>query len=289
MHLDDFLQAYPSKHQLIKDNLLNSTLNFHHRLKMFLKHIVLSNGSSLTLSHYNYRIEFQLRGAPHAHGTLWMDWKRFTGLPRSTVCDIETALNRIKAEEPLNDAQNHALSQFADLFISVSLKDPATSDIVKEVNVHHHTKKACQKYGSTCRFNFPRYPIHKTIISAPSKMVYPDEKERVKKMMRHSQLLDGVKEVLTDEKKLHAVCMHNKEIIDEILQERKLKWKLKEIIDECKTQKVNKVVVPSDIQDLLQEFVDEEGKVSIKVLERKEALLQNHEERMNDLRRFLLR
>ena len=70
-------------------------------------------------------------------------------------------------------------------------------------------------------------------------MVYPDEKERVMKMMRHSQLLDGVKEVLTDEKKLHAVCMHNKEIIDEILQERKLKWKLKEIIDECKTQKVN--------------------------------------------------
>ena len=55
--LDEFLKAYPSKHELIKNNLLNATLNFQHRLKMFLKHIVLSNGSSLPLSHYNYRIE----------------------------------------------------------------------------------------------------------------------------------------------------------------------------------------------------------------------------------------
>ena len=74
--LDDFLKAYPSKHEFIKNNLLNATLNFQHRLRMFLKHIILSSGSPLTLDYFNYRIEFQLRGAPHAHGTLWMDWKQ---------------------------------------------------------------------------------------------------------------------------------------------------------------------------------------------------------------------
>ena len=25
---------------------------------------------------YNYRVEFQLRGAGHIHGTLWIDWDR---------------------------------------------------------------------------------------------------------------------------------------------------------------------------------------------------------------------
>ena len=75
--LDEFLKAFPSKHEMIRNNLLNATLNFQHRLKMFLKHVVLSKGSALTLSDYNYRIEFQLRGAAHSHGTLWMDWKQF--------------------------------------------------------------------------------------------------------------------------------------------------------------------------------------------------------------------
>ena len=32
--LDEFLKAYPSKHELIRNNLLNATMNFNHRLKM---------------------------------------------------------------------------------------------------------------------------------------------------------------------------------------------------------------------------------------------------------------
>ena len=163
---------------------------------MFLKHVVLSSGSPLTLSDYNYRIEFQLRGAPHAHGTLWMDWKRFKALPREDVKNIVQALNSIKAEKNLTPNNMKALEKFTDTFVSVSLKDPETSKIVKEVNVHHHTARACRKYGTSCRFNFPRYPTHKTVISAPSRIMYPDETERKVKMKQHSLLLEGVKEVL---------------------------------------------------------------------------------------------
>ena len=173
--LEEFLKAYPSKHEFIQNNLLNATLNFQHRLKMFLKHIMLSKGSSLTLKHYNYRIEFQLRGAPHSHGTLWPDWKRFKALPRETTLRIIQALNLIKAGERLEYHHKESLAQFADLFISVSLKNPATASIVKDVNIHHHTKRACQKYGTQCRFHFPRLPTYRTIISAPSNIVYQDE------------------------------------------------------------------------------------------------------------------
>ena len=228
--LDEFLKNYPSKHEFIKNNLLNATLNFQHRLRMFLKHIMLSKGSQLTLSHYNYRIEFQLRGAPHAHGTLWMDWKRFSALPRSTVDKIEKAFGLIKGGEQLDDEQKQALTQFADLFVSVSLMNPATSSIVNEVNVHHHTKRACKKYGTNCRFNFPRFPIHRTIISAPSNITYPCETERKNKMKQHTIVLEGVKEVLEDMDKLQDVCSYKKEEIDAIWNERQLKWRIQKLI-----------------------------------------------------------
>ena len=40
---DDYLKANADKHQFIKDNLLNATLTFHQRVKMFVKHIIMSN------------------------------------------------------------------------------------------------------------------------------------------------------------------------------------------------------------------------------------------------------
>ena len=279
--LDEFLTSYPSKHEFIRNNLLNATLNFQHRLRMFLKHIILSKGSSLTLSHYNYRIEFQLRGAPHAHGTLWMDWKRFTALPRHTVNKIERALNLIKAGEELSVDQKQALTEFADLFISVSLKNPTTAEIVKEVNVHHHTTKACRKYGTACRFNFPRFPIHKTIISAPSNITYPEEKERNIKMKQHKDFLDGVKEVLEDETIYQAICVHKKTQIQAIINERQLKWRLKEFIDEAQFNKQSVVSIPEDLLIVLKDIVDSHGKVSVKDLAIKEAQLMSHEESLD--------
>ena len=94
--LDDFLTAYPSKHNMIRTNLLNATLNFQHRLQMFIKHIVMSKTSSLPMDYYNYRIEFQFRGAPHAHGVLWIDWKKVTSLPREEIDNFIEAKNVIR-------------------------------------------------------------------------------------------------------------------------------------------------------------------------------------------------
>ena len=39
-------------------------------------------------------------------------------------------------------------------------------DIVEQVQIHHHTK-TCRKYGSKCRFNFPKFPSEQTIIAQP--------------------------------------------------------------------------------------------------------------------------
>ena len=281
--LDDFLNAYPSKHEFIRNNLLNATRNFQHRLRMFLKHIMLSKGSPLTLSHFNYRIEFQLRGAPHAHGTLWMDWKRFTALPNEDVKNIIQALNLIKVEGQLSDNHYQSLVKFADLFVSVTLKNPETVSIVKEVNVHHHTARACRKYGTKCRFNFPRFPTYRTIISTPARIVYPEEEVRKEKVQRLSILLDGVKEVLEDEVIMEQVVKYKEKEIQEIVRERSIKWKLQELISEGLYEKKSSIYIPDDLRDCLGSDVDENGLAQINNLKIKENTLESHDAEMKNI------
>lgn len=176
--LDDFLAAYPSKHNLIKNNLLNATLDFEQRLKQFIKYIILNKMGSLPAKYYNYRIEFQFRGAPHAHGVLWTNWEIIPQLSKEDRVNFIEAKNLIRNCQKLSEHHRLSMAKVADLAISVSLRDPSVNDLVKEVQLHRHTAKACKKYGTQCRFNFPKLPIHKTMISTPSNYVFDDDKEK---------------------------------------------------------------------------------------------------------------
>ena len=166
MPLEEYLSANESKHEFIKQHLLNATLTFNHRVKMFIKNIVMSKGSPMCVKYYSYKVEFALRGAGHIHGVLWVDWDKLTRTDdeqghaketREEVANIREALKKIKDEEALTTDEKESIAWFADKFISCSLKDPRTEAIVKAVNMHHHTK-TCRKYSCTCRFFFPRFP-----------------------------------------------------------------------------------------------------------------------------------
>ena len=112
--------------------------------------------------HYQYRIEFQSRGAGHAHGVLWLDLSALdTDFP-----GIKEIFQNIRTNAPFDIDQSSILRRFIDSFISCSLEDDTVSDIVKEVQIHHHTK-TCRKYGSKCRFNFPKFPSEETLIAQP--------------------------------------------------------------------------------------------------------------------------
>ena len=74
--LDEFLEKNVSKHEFIRKNVLTATLNFNHRVKEFIKTIVMNKYSDMCVQFYNYRVEFQMRGAGHIHGVLWIDWKK---------------------------------------------------------------------------------------------------------------------------------------------------------------------------------------------------------------------
>ena len=51
--LEDFFKANENKHEFIRKNLLNATLTFYQRVKMFIKHIVMSIGNPMAIKYYS--------------------------------------------------------------------------------------------------------------------------------------------------------------------------------------------------------------------------------------------
>ena len=45
-------------------------------LGAMVKNIILGKNNPMQSTFYNYRVEFQLRGAPHVHGVLWVDYNK---------------------------------------------------------------------------------------------------------------------------------------------------------------------------------------------------------------------
>ena len=106
----------------------------------------MSKGNPLSIKYHSYKVEFALRGAAHVHGVLWIDWENINNIPKNEIGFIKKALQNIKDDIKLDDKELSAIVKFADSFISCSVKDPRTSDIVQSVNKHHHTK-TCRKYA----------------------------------------------------------------------------------------------------------------------------------------------
>ena len=267
--LNEFLSQHESKHEFIRQNILTATRNFDHRVKNFIKTIIMSKHNDMHVGFYNYRVEFQMRGAPHIHGVLWLDFKAFCADARNQEFNnVEEILNGIGNEMPLLKEQESLLAKFCDKFITCTLKDPETKEIVKEVNIHSHTK-SCRKYGgSACRFNYPKFPVDETLIAVPAKIKFQDEKEREEMLAKAKYVLSKVKDVLIDEdamKEIEDLYPLSDELREskyeiQIIQRRRLIELLKKA-DISKRLGVNKCTqLPDDLQeeqfnsDILHEY-----------------------------------
>ena len=210
--LQEFLQDY-NLHNLIKENVLLLTRSFDKRVTEFIKHIIMGTNSPMNIQYYNYRVEFQLRGAGHIHGVLWCDMQQlneqYQGIP-----DIFT---KLKEDQKLVNNEELMLVQFIDNFISCSLDTPI-KEIVQEVQTHNHTK-TCRKYQTNCRFGFPKFPSDKTIIAQKLRSTdFPNVAAYTKFKLQLTQNLKKVKETLIQipKENLH---MHT---LQQILQESEI-------------------------------------------------------------------
>ena len=247
MPLDVFLERNESKHEFIRKNILTATLNFNHRVQEFIKTIIMNEYGEMCVNYYNYRVEFQMRGAGHIHGTLWLDWikmkknmeeeKEEGNKEYIDVDSVQNAFTKIKDEifggedrdeDEFNMEQN-ALAAFIDKFCTCSLKDLSTRDIVRSVNMHNHTK-SCRKIMIECRFRFPRFPSLRTIIAIPAEIRYKDPEKASKALNQANALLKRVKDVLEDDDLMAFYCKYYQDEIEVYIKERHIVKKLNEII-----------------------------------------------------------
>ena len=135
-----------------------ATRFFNDRLRKFLNIIVQGNNSPLCVDNLSYKIEFQGRGAPHAHGVIWTKLGEGSKL-EERFKNLTNAFANLKLDKLLTEQMMDALTSFVDTFTTVSTNASKVgedvSKIVLEVNKHTCTK-TCQKYGGTCRFFYPR-------------------------------------------------------------------------------------------------------------------------------------
>ena len=218
-----------SLHECIRGNVLMATRYFNHRVKSFINNIVLGKGNPMMVDKFTYKTEFQSRGAPHVHGTLWVKLheveklrklksgklltkKEYHKLKKNEeftlpFVGISQTFEKLRNEQDLEPNEKKSLINFIDEYTTVSLcKDEVGKKVVqiaKEVNRHSHSK-TCRKRSTTCRFNYPKFPIWTTIVAIP----YPDtefEEERVQNLKYYSETLSKVHEILDKEEIIEAI------------------------------------------------------------------------------------
>ena len=234
-----------SLHELIRGNVLLATRYFNHRVKKFFNTIVMGRNNPMNVQYYTYKVEFQERGAGHIHGTLWLNLDNLEKLIRSNegplveegkenkegfekeqlhpFKGLKSAFKKLKNNAKLNNEEKEALKNFVDEFTTVStnknLVGDKVSEIVLEVNKHHHTK-SCRKHESQCRFLFPRYPATRTIIAVPIEGITLEEKH--KKLKNYRAILKKVGTILNDEDKINQILENFGSSENETLDQYKL-------------------------------------------------------------------
>ena len=127
-------------------NPITGVQMFQHRLEAFFSEYLLSDTHPLGyITDYVIKIEFQMRGSPHAHCLLWVkDAPKIDKDPDDVVC------------------------AFIDRYITavilpVTSKNEHHIKLMDSLQKHTHSYYCCK--NKSCHFGFPKPPAKKTLIS----------------------------------------------------------------------------------------------------------------------------
>ena len=130
----------------IRRNPVAAARHFQYRLNCLFTDFLKTDAHPLgEVEDYAIRVEFQLRGSPHAHCVLWVkDGPKFGIDEDSKVCE------------------------FIDEYISCEMptEEGLIKHLVTSVQTHRHSTY-CKRSGK-CRFNFPHPPSTRTLIAYPT-------------------------------------------------------------------------------------------------------------------------
>ena len=221
--LKDFLRddVDDTNHELIRGNVLTATRYFDHRVKCFLRDIVLHKSNPMSVKFFTYKVEFQARGAGHIHGPFWLDLDKLETLVRSDrglilpenhdsfkarpLQGITKAFKSLRNNKKLSNEDKNVLKTFIDEYTTVTTHPKTVGEdvsiIAREVNQHHHTH-TCRKYGDECRFGFPKLPSPETLIAQPAE---GGNEEKLSILRKCGKTIKKVKEVLKDNENIKKI------------------------------------------------------------------------------------
>ena len=170
---------------------------------------------------------------------LWVDFdQKFPNELNNEI--LKAVFNKFKNDENLNDSEESEVIKYIDTFVTCTLdkneakkllirdcgdKDAIAAkavEIAATVNSHKHNK-SCRKYNTTCRFNYPKLPSVRTLLTKNPDVFYQDQlskfdsiEERVdwltKKMTANKKIIEKVKETLMNYDEMESddprlICM----------------------------------------------------------------------------------
>ena len=121
---------------------------FQHRIEAFFSEYLLSDAHPLGhITDYVIKIEFQMRGSPHAHCLLW-----------------------VKDAPKIDKDTDDVVCAFIDKYITAVIPPiaPENEHHIKLMeNLQKHTHSDYCHRNKSCCFGFPKPPTTKTLISRP--------------------------------------------------------------------------------------------------------------------------
>ena len=141
--------GYDEKCRVLNLNPVITARHFQYSVEAFFKEILLSQlEPSGRIIYYAIRIEFQHRGAPHAHCLLWTS-------------------NAIKLTSATNDLYTDFINKHIQAFLPKASEDEELFQLVDTYQRHSHSR-TCRKYRNfPCCFHFGHFFSAKTIIAKP--------------------------------------------------------------------------------------------------------------------------
>ena len=144
---DDVLKkSIAQRSTYLQQNPVTGVCMFQHRLQSFISQYLLNDTHPLGhITDYVIKIEFQMRGSPHAHCLLW-----------------------VKDAPKINQDSDDDVCTFIDKYITAMMPKGVLErkndvNIMKSLQKHTHSDY-CHR-NKSCHFGFSKPPASKTIIS----------------------------------------------------------------------------------------------------------------------------
>ncbi|XP_061170416.1 uncharacterized protein LOC133179738 [Saccostrea echinata] len=181
--------SWDQKCSWLRSNPLTAARHFQYRLDCLLKDAILADCQPLgDVLHFFYRIEFQQRGSPHAHGVLW----------------IKDAPHPEKSKE---EDVNAFVEKYIKSTIPPEYEDPQLYRLVTQLQKHTHSA-ACKKTGRQCRFNFPKPVCETTMICKPTPQE-ENSQDQANILKNSKEILANVKNFVIQTDDLHCVSLED--------------------------------------------------------------------------------